>query len=280
MSTEFNKVFPDNRHLGETDLRKAQLIMLRMLKVVDAICCQHNISYWLEAGTLLGAVRHQGFIPWDDDIDISMLRADFERFKTIAPKALPSELFMQTDKTDKGYYNCSSPLKIRDTKSLFVEVTEEEDERVHQGVFIDIFPYDAIPDRTLYLKRKERARRLSKIKRYHASFEGYQKSSLLYKCLAPLVSVKRVDGIIRDYIKEANQSGCDTVGYGYDFCSPLGIFPKDSIFPLTKLLFEDATFYAPGDYQRFLSIKFGDYMQLPPKAEQKPAHLKKFIPEL
>ena len=77
---DFSKLYPDNRQEGETVLRQAQLVMLRMLKIIDYICRKHDISYWMCSGTLLGAVRHKGFIPWDDDLDICMIREDYERF--------------------------------------------------------------------------------------------------------------------------------------------------------------------------------------------------------
>ena len=80
----------------QKELRKAQLIMLDMLVEFDAICKKHNLKYWLDSGTLLGAVRHQGFIPWDDDIDLSMPVEDYNRFKEIATSELSEDIFFQT----------------------------------------------------------------------------------------------------------------------------------------------------------------------------------------
>ena len=83
-----------SKYNGEgTMLRKAQLRMLDILIAVDKICRKHNIPYWLDYGTLLGAVRHGGFIPWDDDLDISMMKEDYDRFLTIASKELPEQFF-------------------------------------------------------------------------------------------------------------------------------------------------------------------------------------------
>ncbi|MCB1828331.1 MAG: LicD family protein, partial [Coxiellaceae bacterium] len=151
---------------GETPLRQAQLVMLRMLKIFDHICKKHKLTYWLEAGTLLGAVRHHGFIPWDDDLDVSMLRKDYERFIRLAPDELPSDIFMQTEKSDPGYFNPAVPLKLRDKNSLLIEPHEVEDKHIHQGIFIDIFPYDTVPEKVSdYIKDKKRTKRLLKIKR-------------------------------------------------------------------------------------------------------------------
>ena len=82
----------------ENNVRDLQLICLDMLKEVDRVCRKHNILYWLEGGTMLGAVRHRGFIPWDDDLDIAMFREDYDRFCEIAPQELKSGYFLQTHK--------------------------------------------------------------------------------------------------------------------------------------------------------------------------------------
>lgn len=81
----------------------AQKVMLEILQEIHKICVENNLTYWLEAGTLLGAVRHKGFIPWDDDSDVSMPRADYEKFLKIAQKKLPEDMFLQTQDTDKEY---------------------------------------------------------------------------------------------------------------------------------------------------------------------------------
>ena len=100
---DFSKLYPDNRQEGETVLRQAQLVMLRMLKIIDYICRKHDISYWMCSGTLLGAVRHKGFIPWDDDLDICMIREDYERFVKIAVNEFPEDMMLQTRETDPHY---------------------------------------------------------------------------------------------------------------------------------------------------------------------------------
>lgn len=84
-------------------MTNVQHIELEILKKIDEVCKKHNINYWLDSGTLLGAVRHQGFIPWDDDIDIGMLREDYEKFLKVAQKDLGDDYFLQTRSTDKNY---------------------------------------------------------------------------------------------------------------------------------------------------------------------------------
>ena len=110
---DFSKLYPDNRQEGETVLRQAQLVMLRMLKIIDYICRKHDISYWMCSGTLLGAVRHKGFIPWDDDLDICMIREDYERFVEIAVNEFPEDMMLQTRETDPHYHNLPLPYLVR-----------------------------------------------------------------------------------------------------------------------------------------------------------------------
>lgn len=114
--------------------------MLRMLKIIDYICRKHDLRYWLCSGTLLGAVRHQGFIPWDDDLDICMLREDYNRFIQIAPLEFPTDIFLQTQETDPSYDYLPLPCKVRDKNSLIIS-EGMENQKYQQGLFIDIFDF-------------------------------------------------------------------------------------------------------------------------------------------
>ena len=89
----------DNREEGCDELGQAKLVMLKLLRVFDDICRKNNLKYWLDGGTLIGAIRHNGFIPWDDDIDVAMLSDDYEKFIEIAQQELPDDVFF-TDKKD------------------------------------------------------------------------------------------------------------------------------------------------------------------------------------
>jgi len=120
-------------------LREAQLIMLDMLVEFDKICQKYNLKYWLDSGTLLGAVRHQGFIPWDDDIDLSMPIEDYNKFIEIAENELSSDIFFQTTQTDNKFP--FDYIKLRSNRAKIVEFHEKDrDIEYHQGVFVDIFP--------------------------------------------------------------------------------------------------------------------------------------------
>ena len=130
--------------LKNNDLRKAQLLMLKILKEIHNICVKNNIKYFLSDGTLIGAIRHNGFIPWDDDLDIGMLREDYEKFCSIAQEELPEEFVLQTQKTDKGYGLQFGKVILKNT--IWIEKVAKNTKRDYSGLYIDIFPYDKIPE--------------------------------------------------------------------------------------------------------------------------------------
>lgn len=122
------------------ELKKCQL---EMLKAFAAVCEKLGISYFLDGGTLLGAVRHKGFIPWDDDIDVGMLRADYERFFAEGQALLPEHYFIQNISTDPQY--TANFAKMRDSRTTYIETTLGR-KRINHGVFIDIFVLDYYPE--------------------------------------------------------------------------------------------------------------------------------------
>ena len=124
----------------EAQFRKTQL---RLLNAVDKICSAHGLTYWIDFGTLLGAVRHKGFIPWDDDIDVSMPMADYKKFLEIAEKELPNDIFLQTPKTDPAYKQNFA--KLRDCYSTYLEHRETDDGKYHKGIYLDVFPSYTYP---------------------------------------------------------------------------------------------------------------------------------------
>ncbi len=116
----FSVLFPDEREKDESPLRQCQLVMLRMLKIFDYLCMKHDIKYFLTGGSLLGAVRHQGFIPWDDDLDVGMTRDNYEKFSKYAVPELPEDIFFQNQHTDIYYRKTSNvDARLRDKYSSY-----------------------------------------------------------------------------------------------------------------------------------------------------------------
>jgi len=277
-SEDFDKLFPDNRQSGSSTLRQAQLVMLRMLRVVDYICRQHDIPYWLCSGTLLGAVRHQGFIPWDDDLDIAMLREDYERFLKIALESLPADMFLQTKETEPAFDIFSLPCKIRDTKSLIIS-HNSKNRPYHQGIFIDIFPFDRFHlngfrrKKEVWLKiyynllcRSFNAE-LEKDKSFFKMIVSWFKPVFHYL----LIKYRRKVAPVIQGNKKLPDNQC-FVGHGFD-TQWLRSFRMHDIFPLQKITFENNMFFAPGNVDAYLKHIYGDtYMTPPPEKERTPSH--------
>jgi len=234
---DFNKLFPDERSSVGADLKQAQLVMLRMLRILDYLCKENRIQYWLDFGTLLGAVRHKGFIPWDGDLDVGMTRRDYDIFTEICVPLLPKDIFFQNAKTDP-YYPASNIIeaKLRDKYSNHIEWQERNPNlKWHNGIQLDIFIYD---------------KWLSKTKPIFEIQKNIMVRSLLFKRFLEffykLVKVKH-------------------------YAVPEGImFKENDVFPLATLEFEGVQALAPKNYDKYLRSFYGDYMKLPPENERYP----------
>ncbi|KTD09108.1 LicD family protein (phosphorylcholine metabolism) [Legionella gratiana] len=261
-------------------LRQAQLKMLAMLEVIDSICLKHNLDYWLDAGTLLGAVRHQGFIPWDDDVDIAMPRASYEQFLRVAPEEIPDFMWLQTIHSDPGYFNMATPLKIRDRCSRFIEKHEKGNEPYVQGIFIDVFVYDNMPVDPKQRKRyKFYAKKLSRLlsTKYSKVKTGHYPT--LYKTIASLLPKSLLEFFLEKIIYQANTSKSPYVGRGYN-CVGNNLIKHDEIYPLQRVIFETKEFNIPNNAETFLIQQYGDYWTIPPEDQRTMRHCKELIPHL
>ena len=228
-------------------LRRQQLRMLEILLYVDRVCKEHNIRYWLSSGTLLGAVRHGGFIPWDDDLDIEMLREDYEKFVKVFPNN--EDFVLQTLYTDPNYFKGFA--KVRDLHS---QISEFEIDRCYKyrGLFVDVFCLERLPRVVcrvyggLYnlcgaLNLKYGSKSLTR-----AMVKIFQKLIL--------ISVPIVRPIFRLMTKDLRHS------YGSGFPKPRHV---EDLFPLSHISFEGISFPAPKNIDNYLRVIYGDYMQLP-----------------
>lgn len=261
-------------------LRQAQLKMLAMLEQVDAVCQKHGLDYWLEGGTLLGAIRHQGFIPWDDDLDISMPRDSYEAFLRLAPNDLPDSIWLQTAQTDPGYFNLSAPLKIRDRNSHFIELHETGDEPYQQGIFIDVFVYDKMPEAPFARKRnKFMAKKILRLLRSKYSQVATGHHAGVYTTLSRLVSKNALEKKLQSIICNANHSASPYLGYGYD-CVNSNLVSFKDIYPLKRTTFETGQFNIANHSEVILTQLYGDYLSLPPEHERVMKHCRELIPDL
>lgn len=264
--------------LSDGRLRQAQLKMLAMLEAIDAICQKHDLDYWLDAGTLLGAIRHQGFIPWDDDMDIGMPRASYEKFLRIAPQELPKHIWLQTVHSDPGYFNMATPLKIRDRSSRYIEKHEQGNEPYVQGIFIDVFVYDRMPEHIRQRKRyKFWAKKISRFLSTKYGVVNIGHHAQVYKTIGKLLPKSMLESFLDYIIKKANNSDSVYLGRGYN-CVGKNFLQQKDIYPLQRASFETGSFNIPNNAAELLRQQFGDYLTLPPEHQRVMRHCKELIP--
>lgn len=258
-------------------LRKMQLIELDILKDVDRVCRENGIAYFLDSGSALGAARHDGFIPWDDDIDIGMLRDDYDRFLAVAPQAL-GERYEVSDPLSSGRHSAMfAKVWLKGTKFYTVETL---DAGVRQGVGIDVMPYDVLSlDETVAAKQQKDCRLLQMILYlYHSRHVVVPHKGILGSlergaCCAAHVVLRALyshEGLVERFQKSA-LAGLEDPGDSLMCMSyvSIGSFPRKVLVPTGRHVFEDGEFPVPADLESYLEIMFGDWRELPPVGERR-----------
>lgn len=246
-------------------LRALQLRELEILQAIDTLCRRHQIPYWLDSGTLLGAVRHGGFIPWDDDVDICMPLSDIPRFIEVAERELPDDLFLQTTTSDP---TVRTPYpKVRCRRSLIVEPADDFTLPYQKGLYVDIFPvidYPRISPKLIRRLARGFGRANSILHRQHY-YSWRSVAELFY------FGFKRCCYQSLWWLSErlcGKGEYCGTI----IACSGNGnMHRRDQLYPLSSILFEGHNFPCPANSDAYLRDLFGDYMQLPPE-EQRVGH--------
>lgn len=260
------------KNISDIELRRAQLLMLDALIDIDRICKNNKLTYWLDWGTLLGAVRHGGFIPWDDDIDLAMPRADFDAFIKCASTELKSGLFLQTNKTDPLYTKRTIPCKIRIDNTFILEKEDvtyglENDCGYHRGVFIDIFPIDE------YTRKNFKIKRMFSIPYYLKTISQFNKSKSKKRFILSY-GFKFIPWSLLEIIKDKLiSSDGDFLGYGIESPNINHKFNKSDIYPLNKISFEGELFTVPKNTNIYLEELYGDDYMIIPSVEKQVTHI-------
>lgn len=257
-------------HLTDYELRQVQLTQLEMLKEVERICSLCNIRYNIIAGTLLGAVRHKGYIPWDDDADVAFLREEYEKFRDACEKELDkSRFYFQDHRNTKGYRWGYGKLRRKGTKFLR---KHQEHMPYEQGIFIDIFPLDTVSDiklvRTLqnfhcYCIRKMMWAPVGKIASKGKFFKWW------YRCLEK-IPADRLYAYYDKLVQKWNKRNTKWVRI-LTFPTPNKEYGylREWYEKSRKIEFEGEVFWGIWDIDGYLSFKFGQYMELPPINQRK-----------
>lgn len=262
-------------------IEDAQKVQLEILLEFDQLCKKHDISYQLFSGTLIGAIRHKGFIPWDDDVDVCMLREEYNRFLAIGAEELKDHYFLQNYHTDKNFQ--SQYTKIRKNKTRYVEELVQDVE-MHQGFFIDVFPFDNVIPGTLKGKAQRIAIDQLKIFNYcrvmrvnnSEKKKGLRIAKKAAYYLLKVIPKNKVDRLITSLACLFNEKETECVG---ELSISTGKNTYDS-FVLKKAFFYDSIdwdfegyqFPVPRAYDEVLTKNYGNYMKMPPLKEQAPHH--------
>ncbi len=256
--------------MTEFDLKKLQMTELGMLKDISAFCDEHGIRYFMYGGTLLGAARHQGFIPWDDDIDIWMDHKSYQRFLSLAD-ALSDKYFIQNYKTEKKLCYPWTKVILKNTVNIARGL---EDYDIRQGINIDVFMINGIADGRLRGKIQRRALKIKKslLNKFYY-IEVKKKKPVTLVRLTPEF-LRRPLISLMEALSDIDPFRCEKC-YGNDHgnISMAKIYPSEMFLPenTIRLPFEDGEFAAPKAYEQFLTITFDDWRTIPP-AEQRKTH--------
>lgn len=255
------------------DLQKCQL---EILKEFIRLCEQNHLQYYLVGGTCLGAVRHKGFIPWDDDIDVGMPRKDYDKFITLQDQ-MKKPYFIQTYKSDKNYiYNFA---KVRDSSTTFIENFHAATQ-INHGVWIDVFPLDGMSYELVardYCRKQVRSTWHQVFLMYLPSLKRKCSLATLWKDI-PLNLVAYLffflnvnhyrNKCVDRKVKKIDYEKALTVGNFFGNNANKEAMPKEIFQEGTKGIFEGIEVVLPKDYDRYLTLLFNDYMKLPPLDQQ------------
>lgn len=253
----------------EQTLRLVHALQLKITLEIRRICEAHHIPFFLTAGSTLGAVRHKGFIPWDEDMDIGMLRQDYDRFLQVCQTELGEEYFLQTWDTEPDYPMSLAKIRLNDT--LFVEAFSR-DTSFHHGIFVDIFPYDSVPEspflrhvqsigyyllnRMLWIK-KGCGTNMKDTRSQAIRYYFFRLFSLPF----PYSAVKALFNRMQTLYNGQNTPYIVTVG-SYSYRKEMIL--RDWATDLAPVLFENVSLPTYRNWDAYLRHMYGDYMKLPP----------------
>ena len=265
-----------NEMSNET-LKSLQEGELEILKKFIEVCEILHLRYFLDSGTLLGAIRHEGFIPWDDDIDVTMPRPDYEVFLEKGQQYLGKRYFVQTNITDPEYTNTYA--KIRDSETTFIE-SAVKNRNINHGLYIDIFPYDGYETnrkiRNFLDKKIEALLNIQIMKYYTMPFKQISFKERVMQILS--------DCLFGSYTLEKVLQRKEKIHKRYKY-EDKEIIKCFSYFSTTNITYDKKTFgdgiikkfekldvKVPEKFDKYLTIMYGDYKKLPPIEKQKPHH--------
>lgn len=251
------------------DVKKLQQSQLDILDEIERVCKENGLEYCLAYGTCIGAIRHKGFIPWDDDIDIFMPAADFEKLNKLS-ESFREPYFLQTRYTDPEYALLIT--RVRNSNTTLIEDTETFRD-INHGIFVDIYPLFDCPDGKIAWKTRIWSAMLYKLLLYGVPPKNRGKlmrvgSKVILAVTPKFIRKPIINRLYKVFSKPCKSNYVSTYYAG----TTAKRFSKDWFFPAKIVPFEDKMLPVPNDYDKFLSATYGDYMKLPPMEQQKVHH--------
>lgn len=250
---------------SEAALRLHKQALLVILREFDRVCGRLGIPYVLYAGSMLGAVRHKGFIPWDDDIDVLMLREDYERFLNEAEPLLDLEKFYLQKEFSEHWPMFFSKLRLNNTACI--EKYHPKDKKVHQGIYIDIFPCDGAAGTRIGRRMQFCASKVVIAKSLYR--RGYITHSRLKKLFIGLCRLLPMKPFLRCVRKGRTDSVLVHSFFSAASKFSKNVYPREYILQTVSAPFEDGAYPISKHYDELLRILYGDYMQLPPPEQRR-----------
>ncbi len=260
--------------MTQENLKRLQQAQLMIMDEIHRVCEKHQIAYYMIGGTLLGAVRHEGFIPWDIDIDIAMTRADYTRFKEVCEDELQEPFCYCDHLTDHDFNHPHALICLKGTK-MRQRFSHLNPQIPAQPIYLDIFPLDDVP--TSMRAQQKQAKKLRWLKKLKRLRVGYLFSRTPIKVLAKKLvrgllfwaPVDKINAVEQKTMQKfsGSESGmlCSMASH-YSYAKQC--MPKEKYGTPVLLQFEDRAYYAPQEYIWYLERIYGDYMKIPPKEEQ------------
>ena len=254
-------------------LKKLQTLELEILDEVVRVCKKHRINYFLCSGTLLGAVRHGGFIPWDDDIDIAMNQVDYNKFIKIAQKELSERYELDCYKTNE---NCNfSFAKVRIKNSIYLESKEnlKVGKYTQKGIWIDIFcyhnAYDCVEKNRTIFKKCKKLFTLINIKLKTSYYQSSKFKKKIYELILKLIPIKFLSNKFYSLTNSCeNNKSKNMCNFGGNLSLEKETIIRKEIYPLSEINFCGKLYSAPKNCDYYLSHLYGNFMELPPKEKR------------
>lgn len=245
-------------------VREHQEALLRLLTEFDRVCRLVGVKYCLFAGTLLGSVRHKGFIPWDDDLDVLMHRSDYEKFLAEAGKYLDIESFFLQKEFSEHWPMFFSKLRLNNTACI--EKYHPKDNLIHQGIYMDIFPCDNAAKSTVGKKLQFYASKVVIAKSlYRRGYETDSAKKKIFMQICRLMPLKLFWKIAKNGKSDSAELH-SFLAAGRDYSK--NVFPRELVTEICEGEFEGGVFPIPARYDEWLSMLYGDYMTLPPPEQR------------